>query len=773
MDVLLDKNALVEGYLLHWYEITRVIGRGGFGITYLAHDTNLDRSVAIKEFMPEDFATRESDDTVNPKTGEQKKLYDWGLERFIAEARTLAKFNHPNIVRVLSVFEENNTAYMVMEYAQGQDLSVIYKASPAFTQDQLLDTFIPILDGLSLVHNAGFIHRDIKPANIYICDNDSPLLLDFGSARQSLGGKTRALTSLVTYGYAPYEQYNEGTGKQGPWTDIYSLGASMYYGITGKKPQDALVRGGSFLEKGIDVYEPVSILAKGDYADNFLLAIDNALMFKLNERPGNVIEWADMLLGKTPPPALPEYMTRYAENDETVVRAWPTSGTDTDKSVGLSKKIHSGRQGLIDASGRRNSSRNDLKVGINTQREQQALQESLSKINDLEPAPATSNIKKISLILSLLAVLVTGVVFIFGDYLKDTNIKSTADVISSAQRDNQKSQQQAKNQLKKKQLDELLIRAQQALDIGDYTVPKNNNAYDFYRRVLKLEPHNRAAKRGLKNLEKELLNRASAAYIDKQYKQSLAYLNQLKKVNPKSVSAKSLRERLNTEKNKSSQISNWLAQAKEHLKNNRYTSPKNKNAYETYRKILNRQPGNKQAQQGIEKIQQHYKALFKRHISASRLSSAERDIRVMKNIDVSSADISKMQKILTAKKKKQAAKKAVIKMPVTKKLTIDQVSQKISQFKVAIEQHHKNRLKNISRYSPGREQFVKQLLSQYKKINVKISRLKLIPATNSAQAYVELKDLVDSNGNEVAPGSWSRFEISLRYTSKNELKVVW
>ncbi len=769
MDLLKNTNSLYGGYLLHWYEINQVIGRGGFGITYLAHDQNLDRSVAIKEFMPEDFATRESDSTVNPKTGEHKTLYDWGLERFISEARILAKFNHPNIVRVLSVFEENNTAYMVMEYAQGKDLSDIYKASPKFTQDQLLDTFIPILDGLSLVHNAGFIHRDIKPANIYICEDDSPLLLDFGSARQSLGGKTRALTSLVTYGYAPYEQYSEGTGKQGPWTDIYSLGASMYYGITGKKPQDALVRGGSFLEKGFDLYEPVSILAKGDYADNFLLAIDNALMFKLNERPANVLQWADMLLDKTSAPVLPEYMTRYAESDETVVRPWPV--IDTGRSAGLSRIIHSGRQGLIDASGRRNSVLNNLdEEGVNTQREQQALRESLSKINDVEELSVTSSSRKTSVLVALLVLLITGAALISTGYLNGINVMPVAGVVI---KNTQESQQLTVDQLQKIQLDELLIRAQQAMDIGDYTVPEKNNAYDFYRHVLKLDPQNRKAKHGLGNLEKELLNRASAAYSDKQHKQAQSYLRQLKKVSPKSAGADSLRKRLNSERSTSRQINKWLVQAEAHLKKNRYTRPPNNNAYELYQKILNRQPVNKQAQQGIEKIRDYYKVLFKRHISVSHLKIAGRDIRVMKRIGVAFAEIRQMQETLITKQKQIAAGKNIKVIAVAKKLTIDKVSQKISQFKAAIELRHKSRLKQISRYSPRREHFVKQLLGQHKKINVEISRLKLIPATNSAQAYVELKNLVDTRGNEVVPTDWSRFEISLRYNSKNELKVLW
>jgi serine/threonine protein kinase len=319
-------NSLHEGYLLHWYEIRRIIGRGGFGITYLAHDNNLDRYVAIKEFMPEDFSIRGSDSTVHPKTGDQRNLYEWGLERFIKEARTLAKFNHPNIVHVQSVFEQNNTAYMVMEYAEGEDLSTVYQKRSIFSEEQFLDTFIPVLDGLVLVHNSGFIHRDIKPANIYICDDDSPLLLDFGSARQSIGGKTKALTSLVTFGYAPYEQYNEGSGKQGPWTDIYSLGACIYVGITGQKPVDALQRGGNFLELGVDVYKPLSIIAKGDYSENFLLAVDNALMFKISNRPQNIVEWADMLMGKTQAPKLPGDMFMLPEaDDETIVQPLKTT----------------------------------------------------------------------------------------------------------------------------------------------------------------------------------------------------------------------------------------------------------------------------------------------------------------------------------------------------------------------------------------------------------------------------------------------------------------
>ncbi|WP_455210495.1 serine/threonine-protein kinase, partial [Kaarinaea lacus] len=165
------RDILPEGYKLHWYEIQSLLGRGGYGITYLAVDKNLDRKVAIKEYLPIDFASRQTDQTVHPLSGEHGEMYQWGLERFLKEARTLAKFNHPNIVRVLSVFEHNNTAYMVMEYEQGEDLAAVYKKRTSFSEEELLDIFIPVLDGLSLVHREGFIHRDIKPSNIYIRDD--------------------------------------------------------------------------------------------------------------------------------------------------------------------------------------------------------------------------------------------------------------------------------------------------------------------------------------------------------------------------------------------------------------------------------------------------------------------------------------------------------------------------------------------------------------------------------------------------------------------------
>ncbi len=181
------RNALIPGYKLHWYKIKNVLGQGGFGITYLAEDTNLNQSVAIKEFLPIEMAVRDQSFSVHPVSSEYGDQFKWGLDRFMSEAQTLAKFKHPNIVRVLTVFPENNTAYMVMEYEHGKAMDELLKNKSTLSEEKLKVIILPILDGLKQVHAAGFIHRDIKPANIFIRDDGSPVLLDFGSARQSFG----------------------------------------------------------------------------------------------------------------------------------------------------------------------------------------------------------------------------------------------------------------------------------------------------------------------------------------------------------------------------------------------------------------------------------------------------------------------------------------------------------------------------------------------------------------------------------------------------------
>ena len=296
-----SRNALKPGYKLHWYVIKDILGQGGFGITYLAQDTNLNQQVAIKEFLPVEMAVRDNDASVHPVSGEQGEDYHWGLERFISEAQTLARFKHNNIVRVMTVFQENNTAYMIMEYEHGQALHEVLKTKGRLAEAELRDIIMPILDGLEHVHAAGFIHRDIKPPNIYIRDDGSPVLLDFGSARQSLGEHTRTLTTMVSPGYAPFEQYVSKSDKQGPWTDIYGLGATMYRAVTGKSPPNAVDRSEALLHTGKDIYVPASEICMEGYSRVLLSAIDHALAFRADERPSNIVSWRGEMTGEVSP----------------------------------------------------------------------------------------------------------------------------------------------------------------------------------------------------------------------------------------------------------------------------------------------------------------------------------------------------------------------------------------------------------------------------------------------------------------------------------------
>jgi serine/threonine protein kinase len=288
-------NALPNGYQLNVYRIEHVIGQGGFGITYLAED-NLDRKVAIKEYLPSELATRiQEGSEVRPISDDQNDMYQWGLRRFLDEAKTLARFKHPNIISILSYFEENSTAYAVMPYEEGDPLDKLIRQDKFTDEKSLLEILMPILDGLEKVHEQGLIHRDIKPANIYIRHDDSPVLLDFGSARTAVGQQSRTLTAVISPGYAPFEQYHGSGDKQGPWTDIYALGATLYAIVNrGRGPAEATMRANVLLEERGDPLVPALEIGRGRYSDTFLSAIDDALIFRPDKRPQSISEWRNL-----------------------------------------------------------------------------------------------------------------------------------------------------------------------------------------------------------------------------------------------------------------------------------------------------------------------------------------------------------------------------------------------------------------------------------------------------------------------------------------------
>ncbi len=307
-------KVLQAGTPLHWYEVVGVLGAGGFGITYEAMDTTLNQRVAIKEFFPRSVCVRGDDQQVSAVGEHTEDDFRWGLRRFLEEARTLASFSHPNIVRVLSAFELHGTAYMVMVLERGQTIAEAADAGKLENEDVLLHVIGRLLEGVEKVHEAGFIHRDIKPDNILLREDGMPVLVDFGAAREIRDAASRGLTSLVSRGFAPFEQYtSEGEGRrQGPWGDIYSLAAVMYRVVTGNVPLDAVKRGMEILESGTDPLVPASEVAADRYSDALLAAIDSGLAFRLEERPLTIATWRQSF------PALPAVRGNPTQHTERV-----------------------------------------------------------------------------------------------------------------------------------------------------------------------------------------------------------------------------------------------------------------------------------------------------------------------------------------------------------------------------------------------------------------------------------------------------------------------
>jgi serine/threonine protein kinase len=279
---------LPKGYILSDYRIEKILGHGGFGVTYLATEIALSRRVAIKEYFPRDFAVRGDAFVVHPASNQEARSgFAWGLQRFLEEARTLTIFTHPNIIAARRYFPENGTAYLVMDYCDGNSLDKIIKERHAPLDKAALDKILlPLLSGLEEVHKHNILHRDIKPANLYIREDGSPVLLDFGSARMVNPGD--AVTNLVTAGYAAIEQYSE-EGEQGTWTDMYGLGATLYRAVTGERPVDASAR---ILN---DTLIPAAVKARGNFDEDILAAIDAAIAVKPNERIRTVDAWRKVM----------------------------------------------------------------------------------------------------------------------------------------------------------------------------------------------------------------------------------------------------------------------------------------------------------------------------------------------------------------------------------------------------------------------------------------------------------------------------------------------
>jgi serine/threonine protein kinase len=294
-------NALPIGTYLGEFELRGVLGEGGFGIVYEAWDHSLERRVALKEYMPSSLAARSGQTQVHVKSERHRETFELGRKSFINEAKLLAQFDHPSLVKVYRFWEANGTAYMVMPFYEGTTLKDRLKelGSPP-DEAWLMGMLGPLTEALSVIHAEHCYHRDIAPDNvILLATTGRPLLLDFGAARRVIGDMTQALTVILKPGYAPVEQYAEAPNmKQGGWTDVYALAATMHFAIQGRTPPPSVSRLMS------DNYVPLVEAAAGRYSERFLQAIDNALRVQPDARTPTIEALrADLGLGAGHAPA--------------------------------------------------------------------------------------------------------------------------------------------------------------------------------------------------------------------------------------------------------------------------------------------------------------------------------------------------------------------------------------------------------------------------------------------------------------------------------------
>ncbi|MCG6969926.1 MAG: serine/threonine protein kinase [Gammaproteobacteria bacterium] len=284
-----NSHNLAPGTVLHTYTIDKTLNAGGFGIVYLAVEDDSNHLVVIKEYLPAKVACRDGDGQVQLLKPEFQERFNEGRKLFIHEGNAIKRLDHPAIVRARNFFEANNTLYMVMDFAPGENLqAVIAKRHGNLSENFLLTVFPALLDGLREVHNANMLHLDIKPGNIHIRPGGSPVLLDFGAVHRMDMSRQFQPKSVITPGFSPIEQY-ENKGYIGPWTDIYALGATMRSCIEGSAPPDAKLR----REK--DAMRPAAVAFKRKYSQDLLNAIDWAMEIDPTLRPQKIDQLVDIL----------------------------------------------------------------------------------------------------------------------------------------------------------------------------------------------------------------------------------------------------------------------------------------------------------------------------------------------------------------------------------------------------------------------------------------------------------------------------------------------
>ena len=489
--------ALPQGTRVQDFEFHRVLGHGGFGITYLGWNLALDIPVAIKEYLPADLAMRERDMSVLPKSSGDEVDFHWGLDRFLDEARVMARFKHPNIVQVQHFFQAHGTAYIVMEYVEGETLSDFFKRRGTLTESELKNILLPLLAGLIEVHEAGILHRDIKPGNILLRAADgSPVLVDFGAARQAAGTRSRSVTAVLTPGYAPLEQYSS-RGHQGPWTDIYALGGVCYQALAGRVPDEAMDR----IRQ--DPTIPITEAAKGQVTDSFLSAIDWSMRVEEMDRPQGVRVWRSALLGEEEIPA--------PITEDTITKTQQAPVPDKTQKTTTKWLLASGMLLLIGAGGWWGWQEYSQLFG----------QGSADAPELVEPQTQKDTPAGIPQV---------------------TETKQTEEAVASAEETPPPDKVEPEQPTPKEQaltseeaeMARLLAAAEADLKARRLTSPAGNNAWDRYQQVLGIDPTNPDAIRGMERVIDSYMQLFGAEVEKEEFDKATDYLSKIRELHPDS-----------------------------------------------------------------------------------------------------------------------------------------------------------------------------------------------------------------------------------------------
>ncbi len=820
-------NDLQSGFSILWYEIESVLGRGGFGITYLARDNNLGQQVAIKEYLPLDFAMRCGDSTVQPVSVDQSEVFDWGLERFMREAQTLAKFKHSNIVRVSSVFKQNNTGYMVMDYEQGEDLSHVYKREKQLTQQALENIYYPIIHGLSSVHKDGFIHRDIKPANIYIRDDGSPVLIDFGAARQAVGTRAEALTSMLSIGYAPFEQYNEAPGKQGPWTDIYALGASMYQGVTGEKPVESSIRGMAMLHNECDPYEPLSVVPRpAGYSRSFLRAIDQALMIQVQDRPQTLGEFLAMLKGDIALPDLSDTSFKITEStmirEKTVIRPrnHKFSGVDAKRCGPVTRAEAIERttaKPLFSLPGiliitvtvvasvlafvllpDLISPQNTKQQSIQTLFEKAENQIQAGLYYDKSGEGALNTYQQVLSIDSQNSAAIKGVDHVGLLILKQAQQSMDNKDLTSADEElriigrfmpklNGLSEARKKfkhlldTEKKLKQIEVILDMAGIALGKGQVYEPEQENAIFYYQNVIQLDQNNVTARLGLSDISDKLIIDAQNEIGRKHFTNAEKLLTLAETIKPESPSIKNLREKIQ----RATQLESLLTQANTAYKKKHYLMPENDNAYLFYKKVLSLEPSNSTAKSRLSEIRDFYADGARKNTQSGNITIAKKNLTILDKYFPGYSGLSDLKSGLTRNETRiNNAKKAIQDLATANTFLPPGINQEqddflvvqdiVEQFMESFRSMDMRGLLKVSRLTDQQHSLYSNIFKSYKSLKITVipKSFKLTKGYGTGSVKFYISDLVDVKGHPVSStAGWTKIEIKIIRKNNNWLKV--